>query len=434
MKDAIDGRGPEGVRKAPTGSLRPYANNPRTHSKKQIRQIAASIEEFGWTNPILVDAENGVIAGHGRLEAAKHLGLDEVPVLRIEHMTEAQKRAYIIADNKLAENAGWDEELLKIELGTLVELDIDVELTGFAMGEIDNLLIVRDGQGEDARDALPAPDPDREAVTAPGDLWLLGRHRIFCGDATTLESWSELMDGEGAQMVFTDPPYNVKIDGHVSGLGAVRHREFAMASGEMSPEEFTGFLETVCGNLAKISTDGAIHFVCMDWAHLHELLSAGRRVYDDLKNICVWAKTNGGMGSLYRSQHEMVAVFKAGSAPHINNVELGRHGRYRTNVWTYAGMNSFGTERDEALAMHPTVKPVALVEDAILDCSDRGGIVVDAFLGSGTTLVAAESAGRRCYGMELDPLYVDLAIERWQRHTGGEAVNASCGLEFNMLA
>ena len=235
-------------------------------------------------------------------------------------------------------------------------------------------------------------------------------------------------------MVFTDPPYNVPIDGHVSGLGSVKHREFAMASGEMSETEFTKFLTDVLGNLAKFSADGAIHYVCMDWAHLRELLNAGHAVYDELKNICVWAKTNGGMGSLYRSQHEMVAVFKSGTAPHINNVELGRHGRYRTNVWTYAGMNTFGAERDEALAMHPTVKPVALVEDAVLDCSDRNGVVVDAFLGSGTTLIAAESAGRRCFGLELDPEYVDLIIRRWQKMTGESAVHAESGLSFDVLA
>ncbi|MEO0719452.1 MAG: site-specific DNA-methyltransferase, partial [Pseudomonadota bacterium] len=336
------------------------------------------------------------------------------------------------ADNKLAENAGWDADLLKIELGALLEFDIDVTMSGFEMGEIDVILSMGKDDA-DRRDDIVAPDPGRAPVTALGDLWQLGEHRIFCGDATKPESWATLMGSERAQLVFTDPPYNVKIDGHVSGLGDVKHREFAMAAGEMSAIEFTEFLTEVCGNLAKISADGAIHFVCMDWAHLYELLAAGREVYDDLKNICVWTKTNGGMGSLYRSQHEMVAVFKSGTAPHINNVELGRFGRYRTNVWSYPGMNSFGAERDEGLSMHPTVKPVALVEDAILDCSNRGGIVVDAFLGSGTTLIAADAAGRRCYAMELDPLYVDLAIERWQKQTGEEAMHVVSGLGFDEL-
>ncbi len=433
MKDLTNNI-PLNLSHVPPGSLKPYANNPRIHSKAQIRQIAASIEEFGWTNPILVDAEQSVIAGHGRLEAAKLLGLAEVPVLRIDHMTEAQKRAYVIADNRLAETAGWDADLLASELGLLLEEEYDVTLTGFETAEIDVLLSCDEDAGADTRDVIERPDIEEPAVTAPGDLWELGRHRVLCADATDPDSWSALMQGARAEMIFTDPPYNMPIGGHVSGLGSVQHREFAMAVGEMSSEAFTTFLATVCGNLAEVSRDWAIHFICMDWAHLYELLTAGRRVYDELKNICVWAKTNGGMGSLYRSQHELVAVFKSGTAPHINNVELGRHGRYRTNVWSHAGMNSFGGDRDAALAMHPTVKPVALVEDAILDCSNRDGIIADAFLGSGTTLIASESSGRRCYGLELDPSYVDLIIRRWQKMTGQSAVHQSSGLSFDQLS
>ncbi len=432
MKD-IDPQNALTVQHVPVTNLKPYPGNPRTHSKKQIRQIADSIETFGWTNPILVDEDNGVIAGHGRLEAAKLLGQNEVPVLRIDHMTDEQKRAYVIADNRLAENAGWDEALLALELGALVDLEFDVTLTGFETAEIDMMLRVEGTDEADPRDEIAASDKNSPAVTSPGDLWHLGPHRVLCADATDADNWSLLMQEDRAEMVFTDPPYNVPIRGHVSGLGAVQHREFAMAAGEMTPEAFSSFLEKVCGNMAAVSREGAIHFICMDWAHLYELLRAGQGVYTDLKNICVWAKTNGGMGSLYRSQHEMVAVFKSGKGSHINNVELGRHGRYRTNVWSYPGMNSFGSERDVALAMHPTVKPVALVEDAILDCSNRNGVVVDAFLGSGTTLIAAESAGRKCYGMELDPHYVDLIIERWQKVTGETAVLGENGLAFDVL-
>jgi DNA modification methylase len=432
MKDHINFP-EEAIRRVPVGSLVARASNPRTHSIAQIRQIADSIREFGWTSPVLVDGDDRVIAGHGRLEAAKLLGLAEIPVLRIDHMTETQKRAYVIADNRLAENAGWDDNLLSVELQGLLEMDFEVTLTGFATAEIDGLLMAGSDDGPDARDELPEAETGFR-VCEPGDLWILGKHRVLCADATRPESWKELMGGELAQMVFTDPPYNVPIGGHVSGLGANKHREFAMASGEMTEDQFTAFLKDVLGNLADHSSDGSIHYVCMDWAHLWELLSAGRAAYDDLKNICVWAKTNGGMGSLYRSQHEMVAVYKKGRAPHVNNVELGRHGRYRTNVWTYAGMNTFGAERDEALAMHPTVKPVKLVEDAILDCSDRGAIVTDAFLGSGTTLIAAENTGRRCFGLELDPLYVDLIIRRWQAMTGEEAVHAKSGLGFEVLS
>lgn len=415
-------------------ALQPYARNPRTHSKKQLGQIADSIETFGWTNPILIDAEGGVIAGHGRLEAAKLLGLETVPTIRIDDMTEAQKRAYVIADNKLAENAGWDTELLAIELQALTEIDLgfDIEITGFEMGEID-VLIGGISEADDEADRLPDIDPSISPLSRPGDLWLVGPHRLLCADATKADSFVQLMNGEVAQMVFTDPPYNVPIDGHVSGLGAIKHTEFAMAAGEMSEAEFTTFLETTLGHMATHSIDGAIHFVCMDWRHLHELMTAGRKVYGELKNLCVWNKTNGGMGSLYRSKHELVAVYKAGQAPHINNIELGAHGRYRTNVWDYAGVNSFGAERGAALAMHPTVKPVALVSDAIKDCSRRGGIVLDAFAGSGTTLIAAQRTGRRSRALELDPKYVDAALVRYRDLFGEEAVHAETGLKVTDL-
>lgn len=415
-------------------ALKPYPRNARTHSKKQIRQIADSMREFGWTNPILIDDQCGVIAGHGRLDAAKLLGLSEVPVIRLTDMTEAQKRAYVIADNKLAENAGWDRAVLAIEIQGLIQIDplFDIEMTGFVMGEID-VLIGEQAVAADraAADRQPEIDLNRPLIARLGDLWTLGRHRLLCGDATKPESFSRLLGGEKARMIFTDPPYNVRIDGHVCGLGSVKHDEFAMASGEMSEAEFTAFLKTVLGNLAADSADGAIHFVCMDWRHMHELLSAGRQVYADLKNICVWNKTNGGMGSLYRSKHEMVAVFKNGHAPHINNVELGKHGRYRTNVWDYEGVNTFGKERD-ALAIHPTVKPVQLIEDAILDCSDRGDIVLDAFCGSGSTLIAAERSGRRGFGLELEPKYVDATLRRFRELTGEEPIRGD-GMPLNLL-
>lgn len=418
----------------PVSALKPYARNPHTHSKRQVCQIAASIRAFGWTNPILIDGDGVVIAGHGRLVAAMSLGIDCVPTICIHDMTEAQKRAYILADNKLAENAGWDRELLALELQGLLELDLDFEVTatGFEMGEID--VLIGGSDEEDDCDQLPQADPAVPPVTQAGDLWQLGRHRLLCADATRPASFEILMGGERAEMVFTDPPYNVPIDGHVSGLGSAKHSAFAMASGEMSEAEFIAFLSKVLWLLAACSLDGAIHFVCMDWRHLFELLTAGRTVYNELKNLCVWTKTNGGMGSFYRSQHELVAVFKKGSAAHINNVELGRHGRNRTNVWTYAGMNSFGTERDEALSMHPTVKPVRLVEDAILDCSKRGGLVLDGFVGSGTTLIAAERTGRRGFGIECEPRYVDLTLQRFRTFTGVEALHMKTGLTLDELA
>lgn len=421
----------------PTAALRPYARNARTHSPKQIAQITASIREFGFNNPVLIDRDGEIIAGHGRVAAAKKLSLDTVPCVRLEHLTEAQKRAYILADNRLAEKAGWNRDILAIELQHLTEIDVDfdVTVTGFEMAEIDLLLGAGDKLDVKADPADAVPDVvDGPAVTRPGDVWQIGRHRLICGDALSPETYTRLLAREQAQMIFTDPPYNVKIDGHVSGLGAAKHREFAFASGEMTEDEFTRFLARVFSNLADAATDGAIHFVCMDWRHQGEVLAAARGTYTDLKNLCVWTKTNGGMGSLYRSQHELVFVFKSGRAPHINNVELGKHGRYRTNVWSYAGANAFSATRDDDLAMHPTVKPVALVADAILDCSKRKGLVLDAFGGSGTTLVAAERTGRRSAAVEIDPAYCDVIVRRLAKVAGLTATLKATNQSFDEVA
>lgn len=414
----------------PVSSLAPRSRNPRTHSKKQIRQIADSIKEFGFTNPILLDANDGVIAGHGRLQAAKLLGMTSVPTIRLDQMTEAQIRAYVITDNRLAEKAGWADEILAIEFRELAALKVDFDLTvtGFDAPEID-VLISGLSADEDSLDEAPAVQPNKPPVSRVGDLWQIEAHRLLCGDATQADSYERLMENCKAQLIFTDPPYNVPIQGHVSGLGRVQHSEFAMASGEMSAEQYTGFLRTIFSLLAGASCDGAIHFVCNDWRHMSEMLTASQGIYKELKNLCIWAKTNGGMGSLYRSQHELVFVFKNGTARHVNNVELGRHGRYRTNVWSYAGANSFGKTRYRDLAAHPTVKPVALVADAIRDCSDRGEIVLDAFAGSGTTLVAAHKVGRCGYGIELEPRYVDVTIERLAA-LGLQAVEVTTGRTY----
>jgi DNA modification methylase len=414
-------------------ALTPRTTNPRTHSKKQITQIAKAIRRFGFINPVIVDDASRIIAGHGRVEGAKEVGLDQVPTVRLSDMSEAEIRAYVIADNRLAENAGWDRALLGLELQYLTELEIDfdVTVTGFDLPEIDLLIgeLSVPANDNDPADAVVevAAGP---AVTRPGDVWRFGSsHRLICGDSTKQETYQQLLGDARAQMVFTDPPYNVPISGHVGGLGSIQHREFAMASGEMSAAEFTGFLGSVFSHLAAFSADGAIHFQCMDWRHVSEIMAAGSAAYTDLKNICVWAKNNGGMGSLYRSQHEFVFVFKSGTAPHINNVELGKHGRNRTNVWSYAGVNSFGGNRAD-LSLHPTVKPVAMVADAIRDCSHRKGIVLDAFVGSGTTLIAAEKTGRRGYGIEIDPAYCDVTIRRLRAVCGLEAVLEAAGKRF----
>lgn len=420
----------------PPGDLKPYARNARTHSKKQVAQIAASIDRFGFNNPVLVDKGGVIVAGHGRVEAAKSLGLETVPIIRLEHLTDAERRAYIIADNRLAEKAGWDHEILAIEVQNLMadDLDFDVAITGFEMPEIDVLIEQLEPEPDKADPADQVPAVQDTAVTQLADIWQIGPHRLICGDSTDPEAYARLLDGERAQMVFTDPPYNVPIDGHVSGLGGNKHREFAMASGEMSAAEFTDFLRSVFSNLANASVDGAIHFIAMDWRHMREVLEAGSEAYTELKNLCVWSKTNGGMGSLYRSQHELFFAYKAGTAPHINNVELGKHGRYRTNIWSYAGANAFGATRDDDLEMHPTVKPVALVMDAILDCSTRGGLVLDAFGGSGTTLVAGHKTGRRGFAIELDPLYCDVIVRRMTKLTRCKAVLAATGETFEAVA
>jgi DNA modification methylase len=422
----------------PVDGLKLDPANPRRHSRMQIRQIANSIEAFGFNVPILIDRDGNVIAGHGRLLACRERGVTEVPTLCLDHLTPAQARAFMIADNRLAEIAAWDDRLLAEQLKalSLLGLDFNIEVTGFEMGEIDlritSLEDVPD-QGNDPADAVPEAGP---RVTKIGDAWVLGYHRVLCSDALDAAAYTMLLGEERAAMVFTDPPYNVPIDGHASGLGAIHHRSFPMASGEMDRNEYTTFLGQAFRNLAAFSGDGALHFICMDWRHIEELMAAGHGVYGELKNLCVWVKDNAGMGSLYRSQHELVFVFKQGRDAHRNNVQLGQFGRNRSNVWRYPGANSFARcgEEGNLSALHPTVKPVAMVADAILDCSARGDIVLDVFLGSGTTVIAAERTGRRCCGLELDPAYVDTIVRRWQALTGGSARHAASSRSFDDLA
>jgi DNA modification methylase len=420
--------------------LKPDPSNPRQHSRKQIRQIANSIAIFGFNGAVLIDRDDKVIAGHGRLLACRELGWSAVPTICLEHLSPAQARAFMIADNRLTEIASWDDRLLAEQLKdlSLLGLDFSLEVTGFEMGEIDLRIASLDDlpeQDDDPADAVPEPSLG-PPVSKSGDLWLLGRHRVLCGNALDPAAFAALIGEERAAMVFTDPPYNVPIDGHASGLGAIRHRPFPMASGEMDKGEFIAFLGQACRNLAAFSAAGSLHYVCMDWRHLDELLAAGREAYGELKNLCVWVKDNAGMGSLYRSQHELIFVFKHGRNGHRNNVQLGQFGRNRSNVWHYPGVNSFARcgEEGNLLALHPTVKPVAMVADAILDCTARGDIVLDGFLGSGTTVIAAERTGRRCYGLELDPAYVDTTIRRWQALTGGTARHAVSGRSFDDLA
>ena len=420
------------------GSLKPYARNARTHSRKQVRQIADCITTFGFSVPVLIDKDDMILAGHGRIEAAKLLKLDRVPCVRLESMTsEQRKRAFILADNKVAANAGWDEDLLAEELKALSEaiLDFDIETTGFSIAEIDGFIegFEPEEPGDPRDDKLPALN-ENSGRCHIGDVWQLGRHRLICGDALDPRVIETLMSGEKARMIFSDPPFNVPVDGHIGGAGKTKHREFAMASGEMTSAEFTEFLTRAFANLADNSVDGSIHFLCMDWRHMTEMLAAGNAAYTELKNLIVWAKNNGGMGTFYRSRHELIFAFKHGDAPHINTFELGQHGRYRTNVWEHAGVNTFKAGRMDELTQHPTAKPVQMIADAIKDCSGRGDIVLDIFGGSGSTLIAAEKTGRRGFLCEIDPIYCDRIIRRWEKFAKDDAVQLRSGSEFKEAA
>ncbi len=420
--------------------LEPAPRNPRRHSKKKVRQLATAIAMSRYVSPVVIDGDGKVLAGRARLLACRELGWSEIPTVSLDHLTQAQRDVFMLADNKLAENATWDKQLLGEVLRdlSLLDLDFSLELTGFEIGEIDLLIADVDGDPSAADDPADAPlqPASTPAVSKPGDLWLLGPHRVLCGNVLETAAMRTVMGAEHAAMVFIDPPYNVKIDGNAGGLGKIHHRSFAMAAGEMSPAAFAVFLATSLRNQAAFCLGGALLYVCMDWRHMAELLAAGRDIAAELENLCIWVKDNGGMGSLYRSQHELVFVFKTGAGPHRNNVQLGRFGRNRSNVWHYPGVNSFSrkTKEGNLLELHPTVKPVALVADAILDGTARGDIVLDGFLGSGTTVIAAERTGRRCYGIELDPTYVDTIIRRWQKLTGGIARHAESGRVFDDLA
>src|SRR6266481_9132074 len=415
------------------GDLKPFPGNRRHHPEDQIARLMRSIDRV-WTNPILIDEASTILAGHARLEAAERLGRREVPTLTITGLSAAEKRAVVIADNRLPEQAIWDFDLLREHFKELIEIDFDVELTGFSTGEID---LVLDGKpapsATDPADDLTGLD-DGPAVSRPGDVWELGRHRLICGDALCDTSYRALLQGELAQMVVTDPPYNVRIKGHAVGRGKTRHRGFTMAAGEMSEEAYTAFLASFIRNAIAFSANGSIHYLFIDWRHLPELLAAARPLYAEWKNLLVWNKSNAGQGSFYRSKHELIGVFKKGSAPHINNFGLGAKGRHRSNVLDFPSINSLHPARRGELDLHPTVKPVALIADLIRDCSRRNGIILDPFGGSGTTILAAERTGRIARVTELDPLYVDLAVRRWEQTTGIAPRHAGLGLNFTDLA
>lgn len=409
----------------PIGELKPLGHQTRRHPQHQIARLAESLREFGFVLPIIVDAMRRVVAGWALVLGAQLLGLDVVPAVTIVDLSEVQLRMLKLTLNRLAEDASWDVQALRLELTELLTIDpqIDLQLTGFSTGELD----VAVSDSDDLEDEFPPPEAG-PAITQPGDIWILEKQRVICADALQAESYLRLMEGELARMIFADPPYNVPIDGHVSGLGKTKHPNFAMASGEMSDAEFEAFLTLFCTLVCQHAIDGSLHYFCMDWRGMGQLLNATRPIYDEQLNLCVWNKPRPGMGSFYRSKHELIFVFKKGRAPHINNVQLGRNGRNRCNVWDY--QNSWGQSPKSKLSLHPTVKPVALVADAIRDCTHEHDIVLDPFGGAGTTLIAAERTRRRARLIEIDPAYVDVTIRRWQHLTGKVAVHAETGEPF----
>lgn len=422
------------VEMIPVIDLKPFGRKSRVHSEQQLSLIMGSFTAFGLMNPLIIDEAGKVLAGNGRCEAAKRLGIAMLPAVRVNYLSADEKRAYVIADNRIAEKAGWDTAALAEEFEYLstVEFDFELDTLGFSITEIDLLI---DGEvNADADDPADAvPELTGTPTTVAGDIWLLGKHRLLCGSALNADSYSSLLGDQKARMVLTDPPYNVPINGFVGGLGKTQHREFAMASGEMSEQQFAQFLATALGHMQLALIDGGLLYSFMDFRHVGDLLQVGKSLGLTLHNLCVWDKMSGGMGSHYRGQHEFCPIFKNGTAPHLNTVELGKHGRYRTNVWAHRGMSSFGRGRDEALASHPTVKPVGLLVDAIKDCTRRGDLVIDPFLGSGSTLIAAQKCGRTCSGIELDPAYCDTVVRRWQDLTGREAIHAESGLTMKEI-
>jgi DNA modification methylase len=414
--------------------LKPSADNPRQHGAKQIGQLAKSIEAFGFNNPLLIDQDDVVIAGEARRQAVIRLGWRDVPTIRLDHLTTHQVRAYRIADNALCDHSSWDDRLLAENLTILssVALDFELDAIGLDLPEIEFRI---HGAELDQAENVELPAPDERAVTRRGDLWQLGPHRVLCGNALDAASYDALLGAIRVQVVFTDPPFNVPVAGHVSGNGQIHHREFLMASGEMSAVQFSQFLTTAITHLRDYSEPGALLYLAMDWRHQKELIEAAEAMALEPINLCVWTKDNGGMGSFYRSQHELFFVYRHPGAQHRNNIQLGKYGRYRTNVWSYAGVNSFARQTGEGnlLVLHPTVKPVALIADALRDSTDAGHAVLDPFLGSGSTVIAAERTGRIAYGIELDPLYVDVAIRRWQAVTRRDATLVGEGQSFAVI-
>jgi DNA modification methylase len=416
------------VDRAPDEVIVP-ARNVRNLDPAHVRETVSVISHLGFSVPILIDHDNNLVDGVVRLEAAKLLGLPRVPCIVVSHLSTPERRLLRVAMNRLQEKGEWDLDSLKIELQELILEDEPIEITGFLLPEIDQILL--DDEVAAVEPGPLAPEPDVQPIARVGDHFILGRHEIICGDATDPRVLERLMGEDQARLLLTDEPYNVKICGNVT-RGA--HREFVMASGEMSDREFYVFNEAWMAACCPHLCDGALFGTFIDWRGYPTAHAAATAL--DLKaiNLIVWVKTNAGMGSQYRSQHELLPLFKIGTAAHVNNIELGKHGRWRSNTWTYPGASSMGSDARQGLQDHPTVKPVAMLEDALLDMTNRDDIVLDPFLGSGSTLIAAEKTARCCRGLELDPRYVDVILRRYHEVTGTQGIFRDTGETFLELA
>ena len=413
----------------PLDQLKSHVRKLRKNDSAHVREIANSIARLGFNVPLLIGKDNIVVDGDSRVEAAKLLGLSSAPCIRVDHLDETEQRLLRLAVNRLAEKGIWDIGELEAEFKELIIADAPIEISGFGLDEIDQLVIGADEDGCEAGDLAPLPGVP--AVARVGDLFLLGSHRLICGDATDPAVIRRLMRTDVARMVLTDEPFNVAIGGHVTGG---EHREFVMASGEMTDAQFLKFNQKWMDAVLPHLMDGGILGTFIDWRGLPIAHAAATALGLTPLNLVVWTKTNAGMGSLYRSQHELLPLFKKGDAPHVNNISLGKRGRHRTNVWTYPGASSLGSDARKGLQDHPTVKPTPMLQDALIDLTNRGDIILDPFLGSGSTLIAAENTGRECRGVELDPLYVDVIIRRYETATGANVILADSDETFEEVA
>lgn len=415
-------------------SLKGLNRRARKSASEQVARVAKSLRMHKQAAPILIDATGEIINGHVVVDAMRSLGEEEVWCVVIDHLDENRREILHVALNRIGECGDWDLEALGPLLIDLGEIGFDLEATGFSLPELDIIMTPEIGDGSDEGPEELLPEPNADPVTSKGDLWLLGKHRLLCGDSTKLESYTLVLDGAEVDCIFTDIPWNIPIAGFVSGLGKMKHDDFQMAAGEMSDAEFAEFTDVSHHHAADHLKQGGAFFSCIDWRSVDTVMTAGKKAGLRHINTAFWNKGSGGMGTPYRSAHEIIVIFCKGEKLAVNNVELGKHGRDRTNVWSYPGANNPGSSAGKALKHHPTPKPVEMVEDALLDVTKRGAFVLDPFLGSGTTLLAAERSGRTAFGIELDPAYVEVAIRRWERLAGKQAVHAATGMTFEEFA